>query len=289
MRTKQLGPLLKDVLVITLGSAMYALAFSMLLAPNAINAGGVSGLAMVLVQLFDFGSVGLISVLINIPLFIAGYRSVGKKFFFGSLLGMVASSLLIDVFARLPVPETEPLLGAAFGGLLSGVGIGMVFTRGASTGGVDIVARLLKKQLRDLSIGKLMLFVDGVIIVLTGIAFRDLNIVLYCAVSLYLCTVALDGVVYGFEYSKVALIISDHYEQIVENIDKKLDRGATYLKGEGSYERTEKMIVLCAVKRDQLAALKDAVVEVDPDAFVIVQEAHQVLGYGFDRYSKDSL
>lgn len=288
-KREKLRALALDVLLITLGSALYALAFDFFLAPNDINGGGVSGAAMVFCKLTGLGSVGVISIIINVPLFLAGWKRLGRKFFLGSLLGMVVSSVLIDVLALVPAPETEPLLGAIYGGVLSGLGIGLVFARGASTGGVDIAVRLLKQRLRNMSMGHLMLAVDGIVVVLTGIAFADINVVLYCAVTLYVSSIALDGMVYGFEYSKVALIISDHYEAIAKNIDQKLGRGATYLKGEGSYERTEKMVVLCAVKRQQLAELKDAVVEVDPEAFVIVQEAHQVLGYGFERYSSDSL
>ena len=273
-----------DVLLILFGSAVYAVAFDLFLAPNEINGGGVSGAAMVFCKLTGLGTVGVVSIVINVPLFLAGWRRLGRKFFLGSLLGMLVSSVLIDALAAVPVPKTEPLLGALYGGVLSGLGIGLVFTRGASTGGVDIAERL-----RNMSMGHLMLAVDGVVVVLTGVAFRDVNAVLYCAVTLYVSSITLDGMVYGFEYSKVALIISDHNEAIAKNIDEKLGRGATYLKGEGSYERTEKMVVLCAVKRQQLAELKDAVTEIDPDAFVIVQEAHQVLGSGFERYSKDGL
>ncbi len=278
-----------DVLLIIFGSTLYAFAFDLFLSPNDINGGGVSGAAMVFCRLTGLGTVGTVSIFINIPLFVAGYRRLGKKFFFGSLLGMLVSSAMIDVIALLPTPDTEPLLGALYGGVLGGLGIGLVIARGASTGGVDIAARLLKHKFRNMSMGHLMLAVDGVVVILTGITFRDINAVLYCAVTLYVSSIALDGMVYGFEYSKVAMIISDQYEAIAKNIDMKLGRGATYLKGEGSYERTEKMVVLCAVKRQQLAELKDAVTEVDPEAFVIVQEAHQVLGSGFERYSKDEL
>jgi uncharacterized membrane-anchored protein YitT (DUF2179 family) len=281
--------LVKDILMITFGSALYAFAFDLFLAPNEINGGGVSGAAMVICELTGLGSIGLISIIINIPLFVAGYHRLGRKFFFGSLLGMLVNSVMFDVFALIPAPQTEPLLGALYGGLIGGVGIGLVFRCGASTGGVDIAARLLKQRFRNMSMGHLMMAVDLVIVALTGLVYQDLNVILYCAVTLYVMSIALDGVVYSFEYSKVALIITDHHEDVAKNINEKLDRGATFLKGEGSYTRQEKTVVLCAVRRQQLAELKEAVAEVDPNAFVIVQEAHQVLGEGFERYSKDSL
>jgi uncharacterized membrane-anchored protein YitT (DUF2179 family) len=289
LKKDKMEALVKDILMITFGSALYAFAFDLFLAPNEINGGGVSGAAMVICELTGFGSIGLISIIINIPLFVAGYHRLGRKFFFGSLLGMLVNSVMFDVFALIPAPQTEPLLGALYGGLIGGVGIGLVFRCGASTGGVDIAARLLKQRFRNMSMGHLMMAVDLVIVALTGLVYQDLNVILYCAVTLYVMSIALDGVVYSFEYSKVALIITDHHEDVAKNINEKLDRGATFLKGEGSYTRQEKTVVLCAVRRQQLAELKEAVAEVDPNAFVIVQEAHQVLGEGFERYSKDSL
>ena len=278
-----------DVLLIMFGSAVYAVAFDLFLAPNEINGGGVSGAAMVFCKLTGLGTVGVVSIVINVPLFLAGWRRLGRKFFLGSLLGMLVSSVLIDVLAAVPAPKTEPLLGALYGGVLSGLGIGLVFTRGASTGGVDIAARLLKQRLRNMSMGHLMLAVDGVVVVLTGVAFRDVNAVLYCAVTLYVSSITLDGMVYGFEYSKVALIITEKYEAIATAIDSQLDRGVTLLKGQGYYKRQDKMVLLSAVKRKQLAELKALVMDIDPDAFIILQDAHQVLGDGFKRYDRNEL
>ena len=132
-----------------IGSGVFALGFSLFLVPNEINTGGVSGLAMVLRELLGFGSVGVLTMLINIPLFLLGGAKIGKRFFAGSLLGMTASSVLIDVFALLPVPSTEPMIGALYGGVLCGAGLGLVFMAGASTGGSDILVRLLKKKYRN--------------------------------------------------------------------------------------------------------------------------------------------
>ena len=280
---------LNNLFWISLGSAVFALGFDLFLAPNQIGAGGVSGLAMVINSFFPFISVGAFSVVVNIPLFAAGYRFVGKKFFWGSLAGMLISSVLIDVFTLLPVVPTEPLLGAIFGGLLVGAGCGVVLMQGASTGGVDIAARLLKYKLRNLSIGKLMLLVDMSIALITGIAFRDINKVLYCIVALFVTSEATDAVVYRFDYSYVAIIITDRDQQIRDAISQRLDRGCTYLKGEGSYTRQEKNVIYCAIKRQQLAEIKELVMETDPAAFLVLQEAHQVLGEGFERYSKHKL
>jgi uncharacterized membrane-anchored protein YitT (DUF2179 family) len=280
---------LKNLFWITLGSAIFALGFSMFLAPNQIGAGGISGLGMVINAFIPVISVGIFSVVVNVPLFLAGYRFVGRKFFIGSLVGMLLSSVLIDVFALLPEVPTEPLLGAIYGGLLVGVGCGIVFMQGASTGGVDIIARLLKFKFRNLSIGKLTLAVDLIIAVITGIAFRDINKILYCIVALFVSSEALDAVVYRFDYSYVAMIITDQDEAIRDAISQRLDRGCTYLKGEGSYTGQKKNVIYCAVKKQQLAEIQELVMETDPSAFLVLQEAHQVLGEGFERYSKHKL
>ncbi len=277
------------VLRILVGSALFALAFTAFLDPNALNAGGVSGIAQVLVHVTKLGSVGTLTALINLPLFALGGMKIGKKFFVGSLVGMASSSLLLDLFTLLPVPQVEPLLAAIYGGALCGMGLGIVFSAGASTGGSDIVVRLLKLKLNHVPIGTINICFDAAVIALTGIAFQDVTKALYSGIAIFLSGQIIDAVVYRFDYSKVALIISPMHESIVEKISQELDRGATYLHGEGSYSHANVKVVLTAVKKHQVSELKRIVAELDPKAFIIVQEAHQVLGDGFSRYSKDEL
>lgn len=277
------------ITVTILGSALFAFGFSCFLMPNDISPGGISGLALVAVELLKFGSVGSLSVLINLPLFLIAGVKIGRRFFFGSLTGMLCSSALIDVFALIPMPATEPLIGALYGGTLCGLGLGAVFAAGASTGGSDIVVRLLKLRWRDVPIGQISMAFDGMVAVITGIVFRDLNKALYTGVTVFLCGKIMDAVVYRFDYSKVALIMTKEHQKIAEVIDSRLGRGATFLHGEGSYTHQEMMVVLTAVKRQQITELKELVMEIDPNAFVIVQEAHQVLGDGFSRYHRNAL
>lgn len=277
------------IFVTILGSALFAFGFACFLMPNDISPGGISGLALVAVELLQFGSVGSLSVLINLPLFLIAGVKIGRRFFFGSLTGMLVSSALIDVFALIPMPATEPLIGALYGGTLCGLGLGAVFAAGASTGGSDIVVRLLKLRWRDVPIGQISMAFDGMVAVVTGIVFRDLNKALYTGVTVFLCGKIMDAVVYRFDYSKVALIMTKEHEKVAEAINDRLDRGATFLHGEGSYTHQEMMVVLTAVKRQQITELKELVMEIDPNAFVIVQEAHQVLGDGFSRYHRNAL
>lgn len=277
------------ILATILGSAFFALGFDLFLEPYDMNAGGISGLALIIVRIFKFGSVGTLSVLINLPLFLLGGLKVGKRFFFGSLLGMAVSSFFLDTFVYIPVPPTEPLLAAVYGSVLCGFGLGLVFVAGTSTGGSDIVVRLLKLKYKNVPIGQISMVFDTTVAVLTGIAFQNVTNTLYTGIVVFLCSQVIDVVVYRFDYSKVALIITKHHEAVAKGIDEKLGRGSTFLYGQGSYSRKDTMVVLTAVKKQQLSDLKELVAGIDPDAFVIVQEAHQVLGDGFIRYDKNSL
>ena len=277
------------ILRISVGCVIFALGFDLFLDPNNLNAGGLSGLAMLLVRLIGVGSVGTVTILMNLPLFVIGGMKIGKKFFVGSLIGMVVSSVALDVLTLLPIPKVDPLLAALYGGVICGLGLGMVFTTGGSTGGSDIIVRLLKLKMRHVPIGTINIVFDLTVAALTGIAFQDISRTLYSGVAIFVCGQVVDAVVYRFDYSKVALIITREHEAVADVIGKKLDRGATYLYGEGSYSGEARKVVLTAVKRQQVPDLKRLVVEIDPDAFIIVQEAHQVLGDGFSRYTKDSL
>ena len=214
---------------------------------------------------------------------------MGTRFFCYSLLGLVLLSVFIDWLTLLPYPETEPLVAAIYGGVLCGFGLGLVFTSGGSTGGSDIIVRLLKLRWRHVPIGTIGMCFDAFIAILTGIVYGDMTKALYSGISIFLCGQLVDLVVYRFDYSRVALIISKKHRELAQCIDEKLQRGATLLRAEGAYSRTETNVLLTAVKKHQVEELKQLVSETDPDAFVIIQEAHQVLGDGFAKYSKDSL
>ena len=272
-----------------LGSALFSAGFALFLMPNEMSSGGISGLAMVIVELLGVGSVGGLTILFNLPLFLLGGIKIGKRFFLGSALGTVVSSVLIDALATLPAPEVEPLIAALYGGVICGLGLGIVFVSGTSTGGSDILIRLLKLRWRNVPIGQISMYFDAIVVVLTGLVFRNVSNALYTGVTVFLTGKVIDAVVYRFDYSKVVLIISPEYEAIAQAIGDKLYRGATFLHGEGSYSHKNTKVVLAAVKRQQLTELKELVMELDPDAFVIVQEAHQVLGDGFARYSREAL
>lgn len=271
------------------GSAIFALGFSLFLEPNNINSGGISGLAQAIAHVTGTQNVGLLSVLLNLPLFLIGGIRVGKRFFAGSLIGMLVSGVLIDLFASISIGFQDALVSGIYGGLLCGLGIGVVFAAGTSTGGSDILVRLLKLHYRNVPIGMISMTFDALVVILTGIVFRDITRALYSGIAVFITGQVMDLVVYRFDYSKVAIIISDQAEAIAKAVAEKLDRGVTFLDGQGYYTRQDKKVVLTVVKKGQLADLKELVMERDEAAFVIVQEAHQVLGDGFSHYSKDAL
>lgn len=277
------------VFMIALGCAVFALGFDLFLEPNGLNAGGISGIAMIVLELIPFGTVGAVTAAMNFPLFFFGGKKIGMRFFLGSILGTVFFSFFIDLFAGIPVPETEPLLAAIYGGVICGAGLGIVFVNNASTGGSDIVIRLLKLKHRNMPIGTLSLAFDFVVCAATGVVFGNVSNMLYSLIAVYATSQLLDAVIYKFDFSRVAYIISKEHKRIADAINYDLQRGVTYLYGQGYYSGDDTKVILTAVKQGQLADLKDLVVRIDPKAFIIVQDAHQVLGDGFARHSEDAL
>ena len=277
------------VFMIALGCAIFALGFDLFLEPNGLTAGGISGIALIVVHLAPITTVGVATALMNFPLFFFGGRKIGMRFFVGSIIGTVFFSAFIDLFAALPVIETEPLLAAIYGGVICGAGLGIVFVNNASTGGSDIVIRLLKMKYRNAPLGTISLAFDFCVCAATGLVFGDVSNMLYSLIAVFATSQMLDMVIYKFDFSRVAYIISKEHKRIADSINYDLRRGVTYLYAQGYYTGNDTKVILTAVKQGQLADLKDLVVRIDPDAFIIVQDAHQVLGDGFARHTHDSL
>ena len=274
--------LLLSYVMITLASALYALGFDWCYAPNQIGFGGITGLAQVINAAVPLLSIGLLVILLNIPLFFLGWRLLGGHLLLSSLYAMFISSVFVDLIAAaIPFAPMDPMLAAIFGGILVGLSLGIIFLQGATTGGTDLAARLLKLRLAWLPMGKLLMGVDLVVIAAAAVAFRNLSSALYGVVSLYISTVVMDMVLYGMDSAKVAYIISSCPDEISAAIFQELERGVTILHGEGAYSGQEKQVLLCAFKQRQIVPLKRLVKEWDPNAFLIVCDAHEVLGDGF--------
>ena len=280
---------LRWLFMIALGCAVFALGFDLFLEPNGLTAGGISGIALILIHLAPITTVGVATALMNFPLFFFGGKKIGMRFFIGSIIGTVFFSLFIDLFSKIPAPQTEPLVAALYGGVLCGAGLGIVFINNASTGGSDIVIRLLKLKYRNLPIGTISLTFDFFVCAATGLVFGDISNMLYSLITVFVTSQLIDAMVYKFDFSRVAYIISREHKRIADAINYDLQRGVTYLYAQGYYTGDDTKVILTAVKQGQLADLKDLVVRIDPNAFIIVQDAHQVLGDGFARHSHDSL
>lgn len=275
--------------VITFGSALYAVCFNCFFQPNYISMGGFTGVAQIVNRLIPLMPVGVTVIVLNVPLFLIGVRKLGLGLLISSLYAMAVGSLMIDGLNMIyTFPPMDPLLATIYGGVLLGISMGLLLSVGATTGGTELAARLLKLKLRHLSIGRLCLVLDVTVIILYALTFHSINNALYGIIAMYISSLAMDAVVYGSINAKMAYIISDHSQEITEKL-LGMDLGVTLLKGKGGYTGGEKNVVLCAFKRSQIAAIKASVMAVDPTAFIIVCEAHEILGEGFGEYSPDSL
>ena len=279
----------KSYVVITLGSLLYALAYNIFYAPNLVAMGGLTGLGQVLNAVIPALPVGTTVFVMNVPLFFLGWKFIGGHLLVSSLYAMTFSSFAIDVLDMIyQFPPMDTMLAAIFGGALLGAGIGLVFSKGATTGGTDLIARLLKLKFAWLPMGTLVLIPDFIVIVLAALAFGKVESALYGLVSLFITTKVMDMVLYGLDSSKVAYIISDSCKEITDAV-MAMDRGATILHGEGAWSGDEKKVLMVAFKQKEIVPLKEKVNEIDPRAFLIVCDAHEVLGEGFRTYSKDDI
>lgn len=275
--------------MMALGCVIFALGFDWFFVPNQVGVGGLTGLAQVINLLLPWASVGVVTAILNIPLFLLGWRLIGGHLLVSSLFSMAVSSLAIDGIALLyTFPPMDPMLASVCGGATIGLGLGIVFAQGATTGGTDIVARLLKLKFPWLPMGKLVLFPDFVVLTMVAFAFSSLNPALYGLVALFVSTKVMDTVLYGMDQSKVAYIITERWREISDAI-LDINRGVTILTAEGAYTGEEKRVLMAAFKQREIVDIKRLVHNTDPDAFLIVCDARDVLGEGFGEYKKEEI
>ena len=282
-----------DYLYITIGSFILAAGFVYFITPHKIVPGGVYGVAIVVhyltAGLFSFWPegipIGLFGLALNIPLTIAGIKILGPRFGVKTIAGFVLTSVFIDGITYLrPDGNTalvdDMLLSCVFGGVLLGFGLGLIFKSRATSGGSDIIAMIIAKY-THLQLGKLMIYVDSTIVLLGLLAFHDWHIPLYSWVVIYITGRAIDMTIEGADYNKALLIISRKHAEIKEKILKDLERGGTYLKGEGMFTGEEKQIIYTVVSRREVAILEEYISKIDPDAFITIMDAKEILGEGF--------
>ena len=268
----------KDYVLIVLGTLVGGFSFKAFFLPYDLAPGGVTGIATVLASFLPL-SVGLLSVLINVPLFLMGWRTLGWRFAVRSFIAMLLLSLFIDV---LPLGDLSGniMLASVFGGLLLGVGLGLVVRGGATTGGTDMAAKMLHELISFVSIPAILLAIDGIVVIVAAMAF-GVEAGLWALISLFVATYAMDMVIKGFNTAMQFMIISRQSEAIVRRIHSEIDRGCTRLMAEGTYSGQRVDALICVLSRTEAPRLKKIVAEIDPNAFVTVCDVHEALGEGF--------
>ena len=275
--------------IITVACAVYALGFAWCFDPNHISVGGFTGIAQIVNHYLPWAPVGIVTIILNIPIFFVGWRKLGKELLVRALYAMLLSSAFVDVFMSLyEFPPMDPILACLYGGVVIGISIGVMMRQGANTGGSEMAARLLKLKFEGASMGTLLLSVDLVVTVAYALIFRDMTRALYGVIGLYVSSLVMDKVIYGANTAKVVQIISPEYEKITEQL-LDLDRGVTLLQGKGAYSGRDKQVILCVVSRSEMVEVKRLVRNIDNEAFLIVMDAHEVLGEGFAAHKENSL
>lgn len=273
---------------ILVGTAIYAMGFQFFCYSNGIVSGGVTGIAMIINYLSAF-PVGVMTIVLNIPLFIFSWKKFGLNFLIGSLVGMLSLSAFIDLLNLTGMVFTDDvLLGAVFGGVMKGMGLGLVYSANATTGGVDIVAKFLRRKYQHINLGTILMLLDVAVILCFAIIFRSYESGMYSVISMFITSKMIDLVLYGAVNSKVCYIITDESARLKDAITQSLHRGVTYLHGEGAWSGVEKDIILCVIKQSQIVELKKLVKENDEHAFLIVSDSREVFGKGFTYIGDDT-
>ena len=281
--------LLLDFLFLLAGAAVYAAGVNAFTAPNNIAAGGVTGIATMLNYLFHT-PIGLVSFLINAPIVVWAVVEIGYKLVAKTMAAIVCTSVLIDLFSHfIPAYRGDPILVALFAGACEGVGLSLIFIRGATTGGTDLVARLLGRRLPHISMGKLMLAVDGVIVAVSAFVFGSVENAMYACIVIFVSTKLIDAILYGTDAGtgKLFFVMSPHVRKMGDRVISELERTVTYLDSKGGYTDEPGETMLCAVRRFEVYHLQQIIREEDKDAFVIVGEAGEITGEGFRSMHSD--
>jgi uncharacterized membrane-anchored protein YitT (DUF2179 family) len=275
--------------MLVLGTGMMGVSIQCIYDPISMVTGGFTGLAIIIKSLTSGIIEGgvplwLTNALLNIPVFLLAYKIKGKRFIGRTLMGTLLLSGWLYIIPAVDLVQGDHILAAVFGGFIGGAGMGLVLLAKATTGGTDMVASLIQHYMKHHSVVQIMQVLDG-LIVLVGLYVFGLRAALYAMVAIFITSKVSDALMEGIKFAKVAYIITDHYQEVSERIFKDLDRGVTALHARGMYSGNDKFMLYCVVSQKQLVQVKEIVAEVDPNAFVIVSEAREVLGEGFMEYT----
>lgn len=271
-----------DYIIIAIGAFIFSFGIAMFTSPNNIAPGGVSGIGTMLNHLFNI-PIGSVIIAVNIPLFIFSFKKFGRSFFKKSLFATFLTSSLIDILPFILEKHYvySPLLASIFGGVSIGVGVGIIFLRGGTTGGADILAKLIRLKYPHFSLGTLVFIIDAIIVISTLFVYGSIEALLYSTVSFFVTSRAVDAIIFGAARSKMLLIITTKPQQIAKRIMNDIQHGVTLIPASGAYTNEEKTILLSVVRPNEVAEINKIVKEIDRSAFTVITESNEVFGYGF--------
>lgn len=273
--------MIKFLILNFMGSTLYGLGIHSFTAPQQIAPGGASGIGILINYVSGF-PIGLFTFLFNIPLLIVAYKHVTKKFFWNALFSIALFSFITDyVVVWIPTYQGDPLLAALFGGVFMGLGLALVHLAESTTGGLTILGVILQKKYPQFEVGKLIFFLNFLVVIASGFVFKNIEAVLYAVVAIYASSKCMDGIIYGLNTNKFVVIISDENEKVKESLLECTKKGVTVLSGVGGYSENNKQVIFCAVGQNEFVNVRKMINDVDPQAFVIITEASEVIGNGF--------
>lgn len=272
---------LTDAIYLLVGSFIFAISLNMFILPGGIILGGATGIATILSGFLPNLTIGTLILIVNIPIVIAGFIFLGWKFMIKTAIGLVVSSVFTDIFTFFPVTNTDPLFCALLGGFTLGAGLGFIYRRGFTTGGTDVIVMIIRKYAKRISAGNATIITDCLVISCAALITRELIIVFYAVITIFIESRAMDYVMGGADKAKVVYVISDKQQQVAKSISEKLERGITIINCEGYYTQKRKNMIMCVIRPSQMAEMREVVKKEDKDAFVIFADASSVYGYGF--------
>lgn len=290
IKNKKIKKILFDLLTLTAGSIIFATGVACFLDPNSIAPGGISGVAIIITKFIDFIPTGTLIALINVPILLVGTIKFGFKFLASTMYAVLVSSIAVDTIGALVGPMTnDPLLAAVGGAVLVGTGVGLVFRTGATTGGTDVIVKLLRTKWRHLPTGIVFGVVDGCVCLTSGIVFKNIEVMIYAGIALMLQSMIMNKVLYGGDGARMIYVISHKNDEIASRLMKEVDVGATFVHGNGAYSGKDFEVLMVVMRAKLLPQARDVVKQVDDGAFMIVTNATSVFGEGFKRYDAEEV
>lgn len=272
---------LTDAVYLLIGSFVFAISINMFVVPGEIILGGATGIATIFHNFFPNITLGTMIILVNIPIVICGFIFLGWRFMVKTAIGLVVSSVFVDIFTFFPVSNTDPLLCALLGGFTLGAGLGFVYRRGFTTGGTDIIVMMIRKYAKGMSAGSATIITDFLVIGCAFLITRDLFVVFYAVITIFVESKAMDYIMGGADKAKVVYVISEKQEQVAKQISEKLERGITIIGCEGYYTQKKRNMIMCVIRPSQISEMRAVVKSEDKDAFMIFADVSSVYGYGF--------